>query len=100
MFSHLISHSNEDDMYIMDVSEVDSVLDLLGEQDEKEKLGIRDAFTIRSQKAVLPVIMINSWKMVCQALGVTHSIHYSAQQNWLDAKYSTTMPFWIFQTFQ
>ncbi|KAH3814207.1 hypothetical protein DPMN_142701, partial [Dreissena polymorpha] len=36
---HLISHSNEDDMYIMDVSEVDSVLDLLGEQDEDEKLG-------------------------------------------------------------
>ena len=28
------SHSNEDDMYIMDVSEVDSVLDFLGEQDE------------------------------------------------------------------
>jgi hypothetical protein len=41
MFSHLISHSNEDDMYIMDVSEVDSVLDLLGEQDEEEKLGYR-----------------------------------------------------------
>ncbi|KAH3690261.1 hypothetical protein DPMN_191875 [Dreissena polymorpha] len=39
MFSHLISHFNEDDMYIMDVSEVDSVLDLLGEQDEEEKLG-------------------------------------------------------------
>ncbi|KAH3889033.1 hypothetical protein DPMN_013079 [Dreissena polymorpha] len=41
MFSHLISHFNEDDMYIMDVSEVDSVLDLLGEQDEEEKLGYR-----------------------------------------------------------
>ncbi|KAH3741532.1 hypothetical protein DPMN_048257 [Dreissena polymorpha] len=36
------SHSNEDDMYIMDVSEVDSVLDLLGEQDEEEKLGYLD----------------------------------------------------------
>ncbi|KAH3876512.1 hypothetical protein DPMN_000357 [Dreissena polymorpha] len=40
MFSHLIRHSSEDDMYIIDVSEVDSVLDLLGEQNEEEKLGL------------------------------------------------------------
>jgi len=28
-------------MYIIDYSEVDSLLDLLGEQDEEEKLGYR-----------------------------------------------------------
>ncbi|KAH3700425.1 hypothetical protein DPMN_075401 [Dreissena polymorpha] len=38
MFSHLLSHFNEDDMYMMDVSEVDSVLDLYGKPVTLHKL--------------------------------------------------------------